>query len=57
MRITFDLLSEKGIRDFQEFMERAYGIWWLATGGSISGEHGDGIAPAPRCCPRCTDRS
>jgi FAD/FMN-containing dehydrogenase/Fe-S oxidoreductase len=45
MRVTFDLLSEKGIHDFQEFMERAADLV-IGYGGSLSGEHGDGQARA-----------
>ncbi len=45
MRVTFDLLSEKGIRDFAEFMERAADLV-IGYGGSLSGEHGDGQARA-----------
>ena len=45
MRVTFDLLSQKGIRDFAEFMERAADLV-IGYGGSLSGEHGDGQARA-----------
>jgi FAD/FMN-containing dehydrogenase/Fe-S oxidoreductase len=41
MRVTFDLLSEKGIRDYSEFIERAADLV-VSYGGSLSGEHGDG---------------
>jgi FAD/FMN-containing dehydrogenase/Fe-S oxidoreductase len=43
MRVTFDLLSEKGIRDYNEFIERAADLV-VSYGGSLSGEHGDGQA-------------
>jgi FAD/FMN-containing dehydrogenase/Fe-S oxidoreductase len=41
MRINFDFHSEKGLRDFREFIERAADLV-LSYGGSLSGEHGDG---------------
>jgi FAD/FMN-containing dehydrogenase/Fe-S oxidoreductase len=41
MRVTFDLLTEKGIRDYNEFIERAADLV-VSYGGSLSGEHGDG---------------
>ena len=41
MRISFDLQSEKGIRNYAEFIERAADIV-VGYGGSLSGEHGDG---------------
>jgi FAD/FMN-containing dehydrogenase/Fe-S oxidoreductase len=43
MRINFDFLSEKGRRDFREFLDRAADLV-LSLGGSLSGEHGDGQA-------------
>ncbi|HEX3939984.1 MAG TPA: FAD-binding and (Fe-S)-binding domain-containing protein [Acidobacteriaceae bacterium] len=43
LRITFDLESEKGIRDFRRFLDRAADTV-LEFGGSLSGEHGDGQA-------------
>ena len=43
MRINFDFASEKGLRDFREFLDRATDIV-LDYGGSLSGEHGDGQA-------------
>ncbi len=45
MRINFDFRSEKGLRDFREFLERATDVV-LGFGGSLSGEHGDGQARA-----------
>jgi FAD/FMN-containing dehydrogenase/Fe-S oxidoreductase len=45
LRINFDFRSEKGIRDFREFLDRATDLV-LSFGGSISGEHGDGQARA-----------
>jgi FAD/FMN-containing dehydrogenase/Fe-S oxidoreductase len=41
MRVTFDFLSEKGIRDYNQFIERAADLV-VSYGGSLSGEHGDG---------------
>ena len=43
MRINFDFQSEKGLRDFREFIDRAADLV-LSFGGSLSGEHGDGQA-------------
>lgn len=40
-RISFDLRTPKGIRDYRAFMEDA-GDLVCSYGGSISGEHGDG---------------
>ena len=45
MRITFDMETAEGIRNFREFLEQASDIV-LAHGGSLSGEHGDGQARA-----------
>jgi FAD/FMN-containing dehydrogenase/Fe-S oxidoreductase len=45
MRINFDFRSEKGLRDFREFLDRATDVV-LEHGGSLSGEHGDGQARA-----------
>ena len=45
MQVSFDLLSEPGIRKFTEFIERAADLV-LSYGGSLSGEHGDGQARA-----------
>jgi FAD/FMN-containing dehydrogenase/Fe-S oxidoreductase len=45
MRINFDFRSEKGLREFREFLDRATDIV-LSFGGSLSGEHGDGQARA-----------
>jgi FAD/FMN-containing dehydrogenase/Fe-S oxidoreductase len=45
MRINFDFRSEKGLRDFREFLDRATDVV-LGFGGSLSGEHGDGQARA-----------
>jgi FAD/FMN-containing dehydrogenase/Fe-S oxidoreductase len=41
MRVTFDLQSEAGIRNYGEFVERAADLV-VSYGGSLSGEHGDG---------------
>jgi FAD/FMN-containing dehydrogenase/Fe-S oxidoreductase len=41
MRVSFDLQSEKGIRNYGTFIERAADIV-VGYGGSLSGEHGDG---------------
>jgi FAD/FMN-containing dehydrogenase/Fe-S oxidoreductase len=41
MRVTFDLLSENGIRKYAEFIDRAADLV-VSYGGSLSGEHGDG---------------
>jgi FAD/FMN-containing dehydrogenase/Fe-S oxidoreductase len=45
MRINFDFRSEKGLRDFREFIDRAADLV-LSFGGSLSGEHGDGQSRA-----------
>ncbi len=45
MRINFDFRSDKGLRDFREFLDRATDVV-LGFGGSLSGEHGDGQARA-----------
>jgi len=45
MRVTFDLESEAGIRQYGEFIERAADLV-VAYGGSLSGEHGDGQSRA-----------
>jgi FAD/FMN-containing dehydrogenase/Fe-S oxidoreductase len=41
MRVSFDLQSESGIRNYGEFVERAAALV-VSYGGSLSGEHGDG---------------
>ncbi len=41
MRISFDLQSERGVRNYGEFVERAADLV-VSYGGSLSGEHGDG---------------
>jgi FAD/FMN-containing dehydrogenase/Fe-S oxidoreductase len=41
MRVSFDLESENGIREYGEFVERAADLV-VSYGGSLSGEHGDG---------------
>ena len=41
MRISFDLQSERGVRNYGEFVERAADLV-ASYGGSLSGEHGDG---------------
>ncbi|MFD7894064.1 FAD-binding and (Fe-S)-binding domain-containing protein [Streptomyces sp. NPDC059743] len=43
VRIDFDLLSEDGVRRFRRFSEEAAALV-VAHGGSLSGEHGDGLA-------------
>jgi FAD/FMN-containing dehydrogenase/Fe-S oxidoreductase len=45
MRVSFDLESEKGIRKYGEFIERAADLV-VGYGGSLSGEHGDGQSRA-----------
>ena len=41
MRVTFDLETEQGIRQYGRFVERAADLV-VSYGGSLSGEHGDG---------------
>jgi len=41
MRVSFDLQTEKGIRNYAEFIGRAADLV-VGYGGSLSGEHGDG---------------
>jgi len=41
MRVTFDLESEGGIRNYAAFIDRAADLV-IGYGGSLSGEHGDG---------------
>jgi FAD/FMN-containing dehydrogenase/Fe-S oxidoreductase len=41
MRVSFDLETENGIRNYAEFIERAADLV-VGYGGSLSGEHGDG---------------
>ncbi len=41
MRVSFDLESEKGIRNYAQFVDRAADLV-VSYGGSLSGEHGDG---------------
>jgi FAD/FMN-containing dehydrogenase/Fe-S oxidoreductase len=41
MRVSFDLETENGIRNYAEFIERAADLV-VSYGGSLSGEHGDG---------------
>jgi FAD/FMN-containing dehydrogenase/Fe-S oxidoreductase len=43
MRIDFDMVTEKGIRNFRAFVEEA-ADFVVKLGGSLSGEHGDGQA-------------
>jgi FAD/FMN-containing dehydrogenase/Fe-S oxidoreductase len=53
VRIDFDLLTRAGIAGFRSFMEDAADLA-VAHGGSLSGEHGDGVARAellPRMYP------
>ena len=42
-RLTFDLVTEQGILNYRQFIDRAADIT-LEHGGSLSGEHGDGQA-------------
>ncbi len=42
-RIDFDLISESGLAKFRSFIEGAADLV-VAHGGSLSGEHGDGLA-------------
>ncbi|MGA6924937.1 MAG: FAD-linked oxidase C-terminal domain-containing protein, partial [Desulfosarcina sp.] len=44
-RITFDLFSREGVRQYRAFIERAADLV-AGYGGSISGEHGDGQSRA-----------
>jgi FAD/FMN-containing dehydrogenase/Fe-S oxidoreductase len=44
-RITFDLVTAPGIRNFRSFVEEAADLV-VSYGGSLSGEHGDGQARA-----------
>jgi FAD/FMN-containing dehydrogenase/Fe-S oxidoreductase len=41
MRVSFDLETENGIRNYGQFIERAADLV-VGYGGSLSGEHGDG---------------
>ncbi|MGH9522227.1 MAG: FAD-binding and (Fe-S)-binding domain-containing protein [Terriglobales bacterium] len=43
-RITFDLVSKKGIKNFRSFLEDAAHLVVDEYNGSLSGEHGDGQA-------------
>lgn len=45
MRVSFDLLSESGIRNYAAFIDRAADLV-VSHGGSLSGEHGDGQSRA-----------
>ncbi|WP_327236081.1 FAD-binding oxidoreductase [Streptomyces sp. NBC_01317] len=45
VRIDFDLLGEDGVRRFRRFSEETAALV-VAHGGSLSGEHGDGLARA-----------
>jgi FAD/FMN-containing dehydrogenase/Fe-S oxidoreductase len=45
MRVSFDLQSEQGVRNYGEFVERAADLV-VSYGGSLSGEHGDGQSRA-----------
>jgi FAD/FMN-containing dehydrogenase/Fe-S oxidoreductase len=44
-RITFDLTSEKGVKNYRSFVEHAAKLV-AKYGGSLSGEHGDGQSRA-----------
>jgi FAD/FMN-containing dehydrogenase/Fe-S oxidoreductase len=53
VRIDFDLASTPGVANFRAFLEDAADLV-VAHGGSLSGEHGDGVARAellPRMYP------
>jgi Fe-S oxidoreductase len=41
MRVSFDLESETGVRNYSQFVNRAADLV-VSYGGSLSGEHGDG---------------
>ena len=45
MRVSFDLVTETGVRNYGEFVERAADLV-VGYGGSLSGEHGDGQSRA-----------
>ena len=45
MQVSFDFLTEQGIRNYAEFIDRAADLV-VGYGGSLSGEHGDGQARA-----------
>ena len=45
VRIDFDLFTGQGVRDFRRFSEEVADLV-VAHGGSLSGEHGDGVARA-----------
>lgn len=45
MRVSFDLLSDSGIRNYAAFIDRAADLV-VSHGGSLSGEHGDGQSRA-----------
>ncbi|WP_329065013.1 FAD-binding and (Fe-S)-binding domain-containing protein [Streptomyces sp. NBC_01429] len=45
VRIDFDLLTDDGVRRFRRFSEETATLV-VAHGGSLSGEHGDGLARA-----------
>jgi len=45
LRISFDLETEQGVRQFRKFVEEAADLV-VSYGGSFSGEHGDGQARA-----------
>ena len=45
MRVSFDLQTDRGIRNYAEFIDRAADLV-LSYGGSLSGEHGDGQSRA-----------
>ncbi|MGH9356255.1 MAG: FAD-binding and (Fe-S)-binding domain-containing protein [Terriglobia bacterium] len=45
MQVSFDLVTERGIRRYAEFIDRAADLV-VSYGGSLSGEHGDGQARA-----------
>ncbi|MGH9440328.1 MAG: FAD-binding and (Fe-S)-binding domain-containing protein, partial [Terriglobia bacterium] len=45
MQVSFDFLSEPGIRKYAEFIDRAADLV-VSYGGSLSGEHGDGQSRA-----------
>ena len=53
MRVSFDLESEAGIRNYGEFVERAADLV-VGYGGSLFGEHGDGQSRGA-LLQRCSD--
>lgn len=54
-RVSFDLMSEPGIRKWRSFMDEATDLC-VRYGGSLSGEHGDGQARAEFLCKMFGDK-